>query len=65
MGAPTTWSYYFWRTGELHPVKDNGSGWLRWLLKHVEGHPDPSKSWDNRYALEFPVSDHPRSLGAC
>jgi hypothetical protein len=23
----------YWRAGGIHMVKDNGSGWLRWLLK--------------------------------
>jgi hypothetical protein len=22
----------YWRAGRIHKVKDNGSGWLRWLL---------------------------------
>jgi hypothetical protein len=44
----------YWRAGEIHVVKDNGSGWLRWLLTQggvILTHP---KHRDSRCALELP-----------
>jgi hypothetical protein len=41
----------YWRAGGIHVVKDNESGWLRWLTKqggatlpnHIQSHPHPTK----------------------
>jgi hypothetical protein len=30
----------YWRAGEIHMVKTNGSGWLRWMAER--GHPPKS-----------------------
>jgi hypothetical protein len=32
----------YWRAGGIHVVKNNGTGWLSWLLKAGEDHPPKS-----------------------
>jgi hypothetical protein len=46
----------YWRAGGTHMVKDNGFGWLRWLLK--AGGVTLPKHRNNRHALECPFVRH-------
>jgi hypothetical protein len=50
-------------------LKGNGSGWLRWLLKQVEGIQGQPNHRDKRCdlrlnLLDMLLSTHPRNLGA-
>jgi hypothetical protein len=60
MGAEAQrWPYLLvlnWRAGGTHVVTDNGSGWLRWLLRQ-EGVILAHQNRDNRCALGLPLID--------
>jgi hypothetical protein len=56
-GCPHLLVLHFWRAGEIQDVvKDNGSGWLRWVLKQGGIMQVYSNHRDTRCALELPFA---------
>jgi hypothetical protein len=53
----------YWKAGETHMVKDNGSGWVRWLKLGGVIQANP-KHRDSRYALELPFDYFPPIQGS-
>jgi hypothetical protein len=57
-GAPISQSYTFSRAGAIHMIEENGSGWLRWLLKQGDVIQAYSNHREKRYDLELPFARH-------